>query len=681
MDVNYSSADWKKMRSSIGDLIGLGRWGKGMIDDLKDITGNLEKAESNIAKYDHDGVISFNHIDRENKYQEIFEDFKVLHNFTGKVEDIVEQTIDQPFYEDLDAFVEKLRDATISAYTTENRIGATEQKIIYARGVQQTYDIDKVEVSLDDILSGDNFFGEQMRLEFEAWQELNPDQEFTYEEYRMAAVNTRAFEYESIKDQQLNKEFWVSIGALVVVLGVGLICPPAGLVLGVAYGTLEAGSAITGKDWISGRELDTTERWVRGAFAPLDIIPGVSGIKRFSGSVRAANYLTDMGRFGTKPTLATAVKYELNHLSNMVLEAKRMSSVRLRNAGAVIKDTSRLVANKLQKEAAATARLANDLVTGAKNIGTSRNVLAIDDINQVQMPAKGTSAVDNQVQNVLTNATGINLGTTHVPPPGKTTQFIDMMDPDDARRYQQYWNKVEVGMGTEARVATSQMSPDSFANNILPDKLKEHQISFDEFYRLKQTPDHQLTNVERAIMQDIRNAVPRPDQNTKMIKNITESDIEKYINDQYDSIRGFIAKAEDAAHIHDYQHVRESMRLDYSYYNDYTDTVIRPYPENGNSYGYIEFGVEKHYMIGPENLEIPYGSRMDSPYSGWIDNEWPWTGNGFTSSRNGEVIPEWTLTNPIELSDLTEGTKIHRVTDGIDEVVAVLVDGKFYLVR
>ncbi|WP_271006975.1 pre-toxin TG domain-containing protein, partial [Listeria seeligeri] len=83
------------------------------------------------------------------------------------------------------------------------------------------------------------------------------------------------FDYKSIKDEQEEKEFWVNIVVTVVMVGVSIVCPPAGLALGIGYGALEASSAITGKDWISGRELSNQERLLRGGFALLDIIPGV----------------------------------------------------------------------------------------------------------------------------------------------------------------------------------------------------------------------------------------------------------------------------------------------------------------------------------------------------------------------------------------------------------------------
>ncbi|MEH7272505.1 nucleotidyltransferase domain-containing protein [Neobacillus vireti] len=297
MDVKYIPSDWEKMRDGIGDLIGLWRWGKGMIDNLKDISGNLEDAKSDIADYDHDGVISFQYTSLENKYQDLYEDFDILYSFTGKVGDIVDRTIDQPFYEDMDAFVEAMRDLTISNYTTKNRIGATETQIIYTGeyGPQQSLEVPKKEVSLDDLFSGGDFYGEQMKLEYEAWKELNPDKDISQEEYQQAALNTRAFEYESIRNQQENKEFWVQLGALVVIVGVSIVCPPAGIALGVAYGTLELSSAVSGKDWVSGRELSTEERWFRGLLAPLDIIPGAAALKKFTGTVNLSDNIIQMG--------------------------------------------------------------------------------------------------------------------------------------------------------------------------------------------------------------------------------------------------------------------------------------------------------------------------------------------------------------------------------------------------
>ncbi|SDM25996.1 DNA/RNA non-specific endonuclease [Sediminibacillus halophilus] len=403
MDVKYIPADWDRMKDGLGDLIGLGRWGKGMIDDLKDITENLEDAESDIAKYDRDGVISFSHIDREGKYQSIFEDFKVLHDFSGKVGDIVDRTIDDPFHEDIDKFVTTMRDATISNYTTKNRIDATEQQVIYQRyGMQETREVPKAEVSLDDLLSGDNFYAEQLQVEYDMWKAEHPDQDFTQEEYRMAAVNMNAFEYESIKDQQHSEEFWANLGALVVIVSAAVICPPAGLVLGAVYGSMELKSAISGEDWISGRELGTGERWLRGALSPLDIVPGVAGLKKFSSGVRVANQAADMGQFGLRSGIKTSVQRELKHVGDMVTTAGRQSTARLKSAGAAVKD-------RAIRDAISAGKAADSMVTSAKNITSTRNVVAMDELGKVHMPAENTHFLENKVKDTLSKAEGVSV--------------------------------------------------------------------------------------------------------------------------------------------------------------------------------------------------------------------------------------------------------------------------------
>ncbi len=187
--------------------------------------------------------------------------------------------IDERFYKDMDKFVEAIRDLTIEEYKTTNRIGVMQK-------VNTDYipsgEIPKAQITLDDLFGGENFYADQIKLEYEQIKEMHPDQEFSLEEYRQVALNTHAFEYTSIKDQQYNKEFWVSIAALVVIVGAALIFPPAGIALGAVYGTLELSTAVTGKDWVSGREVGTGERWFRGLLAPLDLIPAVGSMKKFA---------------------------------------------------------------------------------------------------------------------------------------------------------------------------------------------------------------------------------------------------------------------------------------------------------------------------------------------------------------------------------------------------------------
>ncbi|MFB7304939.1 HNH endonuclease [Heyndrickxia sporothermodurans] len=415
MDVKYIPSDWEKMKEGIGDLIGLRRWGKGMIDDLKAITENLEDAESDIASLDSDGVISFHHTSQKDKFQQLYEDFEVLHRFTGKVGDIVDRTIDQPFYEDIDAFVEAMRDLSISNYTTKNRVGATEVKVVYGGyGQQNTLEVPKTEVSIDDLFNGDNFYAEQIKLEYDAWKELNPDQDFSQKEYQLAAVNTRAFEYESIRNHQESKEFWGQIAALVVIVGVSLVCPPAGIALGAAYGTFELSSAVSGKDWISGRELGTGERVFRGLLSPLDIIPGVSSVAKFSGTVKFA-HLGDIGISSVKTGMKNSVNNGVTQVRSLVETAGKASTTRLKSAAAVIKDVPNKLKNKLIDDTIEVGRFIDSAVTHGKNIISTRKPLDLamegfGNTGSVRIPVENTHAAENYFAAKLGRGNGVSGG-------------------------------------------------------------------------------------------------------------------------------------------------------------------------------------------------------------------------------------------------------------------------------
>jgi hypothetical protein len=142
----------------------------GMMEDLLDITRNLEQAKSDKAQYDSDRVISFHHTGQRIVFMQLYEDFEVLQRFSGKVGEI----FDQPFYEDIDAFVETIRYISISNYTTKNRIGSTKEKMVYTDyGTQQEFKMPKTEVSLTDLCSGSSFYAKQMKQELDNWKELN----------------------------------------------------------------------------------------------------------------------------------------------------------------------------------------------------------------------------------------------------------------------------------------------------------------------------------------------------------------------------------------------------------------------------------------------------------------------------------------------------------------------------
>ena len=409
VDVKYIPSEWEKTKKGIGDLVGLGVWGKGMIDKLKDLNDLLEDVQADIAKYDTDGVISFTHTDRKKQYQQLYEDYLVLHRFSSRVGEIVDRTIDDLFYQEIDAFVEAMHNLSISKIKTKNHIGAKKTVVASgAYGTQQTIDVPKAEVGLEDLFSGSNYYAKLIEREYVSWKELNPKANFSKQEYIQTALNSRAFQYESIKDGQMNKEFWGQITALAVIVGTSFICPPAGMALGTAYGTLELSSAVSGKDWISGRELKTDERVFRGVLSPLDIVPGVKGLSTFSSAARFSHLreASNLKLLATKTGLQSK-----SSVRDMVVRAEKGIFPRIRNAKSLAKEIPHHLKNKSANSALKAGRFVDNALTNLKNSIPGRQMgLAMEGIGNVKVPPENTNGLENKVRAYLSEKTGLNLG-------------------------------------------------------------------------------------------------------------------------------------------------------------------------------------------------------------------------------------------------------------------------------
>ncbi len=201
----------------------------------------------------------------------------------------------------------------------------------------------------------------------------------------------------------------------------------------------------------------------------------------------------------------------------------------------------------------------------------------------------------------------------------------------------------------------------SFANKNLGEVLKQQGLTLEEFNKLRLTDIKDLTKEQIAQMKAIREAVPKIDANTYIQKTIPASDIDKYIGeDGWSTIGGYVARYDDVSHIKGYDNVVESSRLDYV-----TGDGVRPYPEGGDTYGYIKFKTKR-----TNKIEIPYGkvfggTNVDGP---------PCTLNGFTGARNGAIVPEWELSVRVKPN---KGAELHKVINEKDTVVAIF-DGKHF---
>ncbi|MBC6309883.1 hypothetical protein HCJ66_10050 [Listeria sp. FSL L7-1582] len=199
MNVKYQANDWNKSKEALGTLIGPDAGGKGVIDQLKKVNSNFEYVQNGIRKDDSDGVISFSFTDMESSYQNMFEKIEVLHDYAGEAGSMVERVIDEPFYKDIDAFVEKMEALSIDNYETDNTIGATTMVTTgygYGYGATpQTTTVPKDKIKLSDITAGDNFFADNLKASFADYSKQNPDQEFTYEELVVWDIKKRLFQF------------------------------------------------------------------------------------------------------------------------------------------------------------------------------------------------------------------------------------------------------------------------------------------------------------------------------------------------------------------------------------------------------------------------------------------------------------------------------------------------------
>ncbi|KHK31292.1 hypothetical protein I621_14517, partial [Listeria monocytogenes SHL012] len=335
--------DWREAKSALAPFAAA-NWVGGLFNNLEKVSKNMEEAEEDIQELDSDHAISFQHTNYRGKYSAIEDDLMVLYKFSCHAGEKMETLVDQPFYEKLDAFVDGMQDLSISTYSTTNRIGAKSKQTYMSSYGNQPQVIESVKdnATIEDLMNGDNFYANQMQLQYRDWQRANPDQDVSKKDFQMGMLHSRAFEYKSIKDEQQEKEFWVNIVATVVIVGVSIFCPPAGLALAVGYGSLEAGSAISGKDWVSGRELSAEERALRGGLALLDIVPGV---KALSTGAKAASAGSKLVRVGDN-VLAGSKNVGKGTIDNGIQAGKQAMDLRLANA----KKVSEAVQKKLTKD-------------------------------------------------------------------------------------------------------------------------------------------------------------------------------------------------------------------------------------------------------------------------------------------------------------------------------------------
>ena len=275
---------------------------KGFSKRIEPLETISERVQQLISEKDSDGVVSYSYHQMRSRAQELESKLSILENYSSNVPTYIKTKIDEPFYKAMDKVGEKLEALNIQKYKIPNTVGYKQVEPIkddYQR-VVGTKEVMPEEISINELYKLKNPYQLALQQSYSNYQNSKAYKEhpLTQEEYLTMALNTRHFEYVSIDDEKSSIEMWRDfiIGAGIVALYI--FCPPAGAVTNTVFAGLELSSAVSGKDWGTGRELDNSERALRGVFALIDL-------KEVGGLAKVA---AKAGFAGVKMSLKTSLK-------------------------------------------------------------------------------------------------------------------------------------------------------------------------------------------------------------------------------------------------------------------------------------------------------------------------------------------------------------------------------------
>ena len=349
-DVELHSSTWKRMKQAITGLTenvtvsssGYGNYtnaqagtystgtaSTGFAKRVEELVKISEKVQQLIKEKDTDGAVSYSYHDETSTAQTLQSKLSTLERYAENVNNYIKNKIDQPFYEAMDKVGAKLEALNIQQYKTTNKVGYKRIESVtdpYGHPVG-TKEVVPPEIGVDELYKVDSPYKVTLQKSYEEFKKSKDYKvhKLTQDQYLMAMHQTRAFEYVSIDDEKSKIEMWrdITLGVGLVVLSI--FCPPAGAVAGFALAGADVYSASSGKDWGTGRELNNTERGMRGAFALLDLIP-------------AGKYLSSLAKTGKTAGL-TAVK---TSLKTSIKEGVEQGVKNLDNLKGILKSTKGL---------------------------------------------------------------------------------------------------------------------------------------------------------------------------------------------------------------------------------------------------------------------------------------------------------------------------------------------------
>lgn len=187
--------------------------------------------------------------------------------------------------------------------------------------------------------------------------------------------------------------------------------------------------------------------------------------------------------------------------------------------------------------------------------------------------------------------------------------------------------------------------------------ITKNGLTTPQFTKLRQKSANMYSSSQKTKMKKIRNSVPHPTKDTIMQKVVPYEDMLKYLDGRYNTIGGYVTRAQDTKMLSKYMDYYNSLRLDYK------GTKFKP--KKDKTMGVIRFKTTE-----VNKLSIPYSKAMGGNTKGQL----PWTGNGFTSAKNGNAIPEYTFPERY-LAEPLNGAELFEVDKFGNEVLkAVYID-------
>ena len=179
-----------------------------------------------------------------------------------------------------------------------------------------------------------------------------------------------------------------------------------------------------------------------------------------------------------------------------------------------------------------------------------------------------------------------------------------------------------------------------------------------------------LTQGEMDFVNLIRNSIPSPTSSTIMqkIMPVNYKDAFFVTDGNPKSIGGYMTTANDSKQLGTYQEIFDGMRLDYAgsefVSSNATECLAIRFKSND-----------------VENLNIPRnknnGGVLNDPSISdrFNKNNYPFTGNGFTSGKNGTLgMPEWKADYGENL-DLLNGAEMYIIkSDGTEKLIGIYDD-------